>query len=61
MINMPAYTRKNSVEYAKIILNVSDAVHSMRSPQFTKQLPRQRHIRTRLNISDGAFCKKNNG
>ena len=35
------YLRKQIVEYARINLNVSDAVHSIRTVQYTEQLPRQ--------------------
>ena len=36
------YLKNQSIEYTRIILNVSDAVHSNKiTVQFTEQLPRQ--------------------
>ena len=64
MLNMieyaDVYLKKRSAEYARIILNVSDAVHSIRSLYNLLSRCRDRNIQTLSNISDGAFCKKNN-
>ena len=52
------YLKKQSAEYARI-LNVSDAVHSIRSLYKLLSSYRDRDVfRTLSNIQDGAFCKK---
>ena len=48
------------LEYARI-LNVSDAVHSIKSLcKLLSSHPEKDVFRTLSNISEGAFCKKNN-
>ena len=64
MLNMLEYTwiylNKQSSEYARLV-NVSDAVRSIRSLYKLLSSYRDRGVFRRLsNIKNGAFCKKNN-
>ena len=53
------YLKTQSAEYARI-LNMSDAVHNIRSMYKLLSSYRDRDVfRTLSNIEDGAFCKKN--
>ena len=55
------YLKKKSAEFARIILNVSRAVHSISSLYSLLSSYRDRDVsRTLSNIKDGAFCKNNN-
>ena len=64
--NMIEYTgiflKKQSVEYARIILNVSDVIHSIRS--LYNLLSSYRNIRIQNTVKhlrwSGTFCKNNN-
>ena len=53
------YLKKQSAEYARIILNVSDAVHSIRSLNLLSSYWDKR-IHNTVKHLDKAFCKKNN-
>ena len=53
------YLKKQSAEYARIILNVSDAVYGIRSLIYWA-VTETDVFKTLSKISDKAFCKKNN-
>ena len=62
-LNMTAYAdvylKKQSVEYARIILNMSNAVHNIRSLNLLSSYWDQR-IHNTVKHLDKAFCKKYN-
>ena len=53
------YLKKQSAEYTRI-LNVSDAVHSIKSLYKLLSSCRQRDVFRTLSEHNGAFCKNNN-
>ena len=56
MLNMTEYASIYSVEYAKIILNVSDVVYNIKSLYNLLSSYRGRLFRALSNIEDGAYC-----